>query len=182
MINRSRRAERTWRSKTGVSSIEFAIIAPCLMVLLFGSFTVFAMIRDSYRVESATFTVADIVSRRFDVSKAFLDTTYAMFVRMLPTTQTGASFRVSSVLMTDKGLKVAWSYPIAPMTALTDPAIPKAKLPAVAVNDSLILVETRVGYAPLTSILGFLPGTHEYLAANRPRMTAAIDGGDVVKK
>lgn len=158
------------------------MIAPVILVLLFGSFTVFGMARDSYRAESATFTVADIVSRRNDVSKAFLDTTYAMFVRMLPATNTGVKFRVSSILMTKNGPKVDWTYPISPMTALTDAAIPTTKLPIVAINDSLVLVETQVGYTPLTGLLGLAKGYHSHIAANRPRTTAAIDAGDVKKK
>ncbi|MCW4115306.1 pilus assembly protein [Aurantimonas sp. MSK8Z-1] len=166
------------RSREGVSAVEFALLAPLLVLLLFGCFTLFLLFRDGYRAETATFTVADVVSRQSTVSSDFLNTTYAMFLRMLPDTQKGVAFRVSSLKMTGKALHVDWSYPIAPMTALTDATIPASGLPLVADGDSIVVVETSVGYQPATDMLGFASGRYSYLAANRPRFTAAIKKSD----
>ncbi|WAJ28932.1 TadE/TadG family type IV pilus assembly protein [Antarcticirhabdus aurantiaca] len=165
---------RFCQSKQGVAAIEFALIVPVLAAILFGSLMLFLLHQESNRAEAATFTVADIVSRRSTVNKAFLDTNYAMFLKMLPARASDVTFRVSSLKMKAGKTEVAWSYPISPLGPLTDVNALSGRLPSIAEGDSLVIVETTTAYTPVVGFFGLTAGQFANVAANRPRFTAAI--------
>lgn len=173
-----RLATRVWHDRRAVAGIEFAIIGPVVVALLLGCVTLFALFRGSQDAEKATFTVADIVSRQTSVSTAFLDTQHALFQRMLSDGSTDKGFRISSIRRVGTGFTVAWSYAVAPLNPLQAADIPLAQLPLVADGDSLVLVETRVPFAPIFAVAGMSGGEHRNLAANRPRFTASIAKSD----
>ncbi|MFE1601444.1 TadE/TadG family type IV pilus assembly protein [Methylobacterium sp. ID0610] len=162
------------RSDHGTSAIEFALIMPALVVLVGAGLVLFLLSQGANRAESATFTIADILSRKSTVNKTFLDTTYDMFVKMLPAASSEVTFRVSSIRKTKGTLAVDWSYPVAPLKALSDPAAIAANLPDIADSDSLIVVETGVAYVPAAGLIGIAAGSHVNVAATRPRFTASI--------
>lgn len=176
MAGKVLRALFSWfrRADGGVAAIEFAIIAPTLSFVLLSTVSLFLMLRGQETVEMATFTIADIVSRQTTAGKTSLDVDYALFLKMLPGNAGAVQFRVSSLNKAPGGFSVGWSYAVAPMVKLTTAAIPASILPEVADGDSVILVETKVGYAPLYSTIGLSSGTYENVATNRPRFTAAI--------
>jgi hypothetical protein len=174
MARRTLRPTGFLRARGGASAIEFALVAPVLALVLFSAAALFLLYRESYRAEAATFTVADILSRRNTVDATFLNTTYAMFLKMLPADAAKAGFRVSSLKMTGRELKVDWSFPIHPLPALTDAKALSDRLPTIAEGDSLVVVETSVAYRPVIDLIGLGSGSHVNVASNRPRFTAAI--------
>lgn len=171
-------AARVWHNRRAVAGIEFTMIAPVVIALLFGCVALFALFRGSQDAEKATFTVADIVSRQTSVSTAFLDTQHALFQRMLANGSADEGFRISSIRRVGTGFTVAWSYAVPPLNELQAADIPLAQLPLVADGDSLVLVETRVPFAPIFAVAGLSDGEHRNLAANRPRFTASIAKSD----
>ncbi|MET0257310.1 MAG: TadE/TadG family type IV pilus assembly protein [Methylobacterium sp.] len=177
------RLAASWRrwldDRRGVAAIEFALIGPVLIILLLGCVTLFLAYRDSQDAEKATFTIADLLSRRTDpVDNAFLDTTQQLFLKMVSRSTERTKYRISSLTRVGGKFSVDWSYAVAPRTALRTADIPAASLPLVADGDSLILVETAVSYDPLFEGLGMTSGEHVNLAANRPRFIAAIAKSD----
>lgn len=172
-------ARRWLGDRRGVAAIEFALIAPVLIVLLLGCVTLFVAFRDSQDAEKATFTIGDLMSRRTDpVDNAFLSTTQQLFLQMVSRPAERTKYRISSLARSGGKFSVAWSYAVAPRTALRTADIPTDSLPVVADGDSLILVETAVSYDPLFGGLGLVSGEHVNLAANRPRFIAAIAKSD----
>lgn len=165
---------RLARSRRGVSTIEFALVVPVLVLVLFTASALFLLYRESSRAEAATFTVADILSRRNTVDRGFLDTSYAMFLKMLPADASQVTFRVSSLKMTKGAFRVDWSFPVSPLLPLTDAAVLEGRLPKIAEGDSLVVVETAVAYVPVVDLIGLGAGRHVNVAANRPRFTTAI--------
>ena len=162
----------------GIAAVEFAIVAPVLIALFFGSVTAFLLFRDSGGAEKATFTVADILSRQTTVNNTSLDTVRALFTKMLPDSQAGIRLHISSLKKASGALSVDWSYASGSIPKLTTAAIPTGSLPIVSNGDSLILVETHVAYTPLSAFVGLTSGEYHNMAVNRPRFTAAITKSD----
>lgn len=162
------------RERRGVAAIEFAMIAPVLIFLLFGSATLFDGFRTTQIAEKATFTIGDIISRQTDVNKDFLDKMFATFNRMIRDNSGSTRFRVTSISRKDGKFQVDWSYAAAPQPGMTDGGIPAGILPDIANGDSVVVVETGVTKATLTNLLGFGEAVHNNTAVNRPRFVSAI--------
>lgn len=169
---------RFGRDRRAVAAIEFAILGPVLVALLLGCVALFVLFRESQDAEKATFTVADILSRKTSVDNAYLGTANALFLKMLPAPGARTEFRVSSLKKASGAFTVDWSYAAAPLGKLVAAQIPLASLPLVADGDSLLLVETRVPYEPMFASVGLPSGRHVNTAAVRPRFTAAITKSD----
>lgn len=160
--------------RSAVSAIEFCLIAPVLVSLFLGSVTLFLSYSDSVTAEKASFTVADILSRKTTVNTSDLQIVDALFQAMLPPSHGATALRISSVKKANGTLDVAWSWPRSPMVALKKSDLPTLGLPLLAEGDSLIVLETTVAYAPLMASLGVEGGQYRNMVANRPRFTAAI--------
>lgn len=174
--------------RRGVSAIEFAIIAPVLLLLLLGGTTIFVLVRESRMTERATFTVSDLISRATAVTPSELSTQHALFLAITRHPADDVRFRVTSLKKVEgkkKGeslFEIDWSWAAAPQVRRTDVASIAGTLPLVAVGDSALLVETSLTSKPLFSYLGLSPQTFTFVSANRPRFVGALplidDGSD----
>lgn len=164
------------RNERGVAAIEFAMIAPVLILLLLGTVTLFAATREAQRNEKATFTITDLISRYSDVNDTKLATVNALFDHMV--SNTASPIRVSSVLRNDKAFALQWSYAVTPYAKMTAATIPTSRLPDIAVGDTLIIVETQSPRLPMTTIGGLRPSSIDSFATARPRFVAAITKTD----
>jgi Flp pilus assembly protein TadG len=162
------------RNDQGVAAIEFALIIPLLLMLVVASVTLFQLFTASKTSEKSTFTVGDIVSRRTTVDNAFMLSTYQLFLRMTERAAPAVRFRVSSIVRTGSTHAIAWSYAVAPQTALTVSGLPTTKMPLLSNGDSLILVETTVKPPSVSSFLPFVVSDYTNMEFVRPRFTAAI--------
>ena len=163
---------------SGIAAIEFALLAPVLILLLLGCVTLFILFRNSAAAENATFTVADIVSREVAVTNAKLEIDRGLFVAMLGDSSATAGLRISSVKKTLGIYTVDWTYAVTPMVPMTVATIPTADLPLVTDGDSMVIVESTVTYTPLFAYVGLPGGTYANIATNRPRFTTAIVKSD----
>lgn len=160
----------------GTSGIEFALIAPILLLLLLGGTTVFTLVRDSRTAERATYTVSDLLSR--STTKPDLKASHALFLAITRHAAADVRFRVTSVKKVKDKMVIDWSRAQAPQAPLADLAPLSAKLPVVADGDSILLVETSLTSRPLFSYLGLTNQTFAYLSANRPRFVPALPAPD----
>jgi len=165
---------RLIKDRRGVAGLEFALLAPIMIVLLLGSITLGLLFRDSKAVERANSAVGDVISRQTTVDTAYLQTCYQLFLNMSARNAAAVKFRVTSVKKTSSGLTIAWSYAVSPEIALTAAELAKKTLPLVSDNDSLVLVETAVTASPVTAYLGGAFGNMSNTVTERPRFTAAI--------
>ena len=158
-----RRAHRSLRSLmadgSGVAGIEFAMVAPLLLGLLIGGVTLFDMYRYAERAETVTYTIADLLSRRDFVDKKNLEDLHATHAALLGGTNERTRTRMSSVVKREikenngkgkaKGKKktyelvVEWTYDSENVNECK-PAdnVPLHLVPDIAVNDSVVIVET----------------------------------------
>lgn len=171
-----RAVRRFAAERRGTSGIEFALIAPILLLLLLGGTTVFTLVRDSRTAERATYTVSDLLSR--STTKPDLKASHALFLAITRHAAADVRFRVTSVKKVKDKMVIDWSRAQAPQAPLADLAPLSAKLPVVADGDSILLVETSLTSRPLFSYLGLTNQTFAYLSANRPRFVPALPAPD----
>lgn len=102
-----------WRDRKGTGAIEFAIIAPLLIMTYIGSFEISLGFNISRKVARASSTVADILTQQggSGVDKATLDGMKDVAKSIMsPYDTTGYSLKITGIKMTGLGIGVvAWS-------------------------------------------------------------------------
>jgi len=170
----SARLARLWRDERGVSATEFALIAPLLLFLILGTVAVFDLFRTSQRVEKATFTIGDVISRQTVVSDSFLDSTFLVFLRLASGTAAESTLRVSSIIRNGNVYAIQWTEVRGNATTVNGRPVPIADLPVIASGDSVILTETFLPHRSFFSAVGVDRVIYENRASYRPRFVGAI--------
>ncbi|MCD7110194.1 pilus assembly protein [Rhizobium sp. DKSPLA3] len=105
------RLRRLARDRRGTSGIEFALIAPILLMIYLGAFELSVGFNMSQKVSQATGTVADILSQKTEVTPSELDgmKNVALSI-MAPFSISKYTLKVSGIRVTAPGVGVvAWS-------------------------------------------------------------------------
>lgn len=161
------------RDQRGLSAVEFAMLAPVMILLYFGMVELCQAYMAQKRMSHVASMVADLTARAQVVNQTGLDDTFNIGGQVMqPFSATPLSMRVSSVTRDDNGVvKVDWSYgrglaPISGELAVPDGLIDN--------KQSLIVSEAVYDYD--SPIDRFLPGITQmsrtfYL---RPRSVNAV--------
>lgn len=147
---------RLAHDRRGIGGVEFAIIAPMLLVLYLMAFELTMGLSVAKKTSMASSTVADLVARQETVTKTFLttmsDVTGAIFV---PYPSNDLLIKVSAIKIDSaKAAKVAWSWSttgIAPYAVGTTAPVPSDMLVA---DTFLIRSELSVSH----ELMMYLPG------------------------
>lgn len=120
----------------GVSAVEFALVAPVMLVMLFGSAEASLAITVDRKVTLATSTVADLVAQQETLDCATLrqimNVTRTVFT---PYPNAPAVIRVASVAMDSGTPKVEWSRMVdSGGNCVTSPALPVGSTISIAGN------------------------------------------------
>ncbi len=173
ILNRFRRFAR---AKSGVAAVEFALLAPMMMFLLFGSIDLIDALSTTKRVEVTTVSLADVVSRDTEIDDDEVDGLWdAANMLMFPDTAQTMAMRVTSVrIESATSARVVWSEgrnAFAPRGAGTSVTLPAAMMTP---GTSLIMTETRYRYDPPVGFL-FIGGMNmEHTAYRRSRLVDPI--------
>ncbi len=154
-MKKRRRFRRFGRAKQGVAAIEFAILAPMMVFLLFGSVDLLDLLDTNRRVENAAASLADVVARDTEVSNDEIAGLWAALdVLMFPDDGTGVNVRLTSISIEDATTaRVMWSegHGLAARTANSTIPLPNDMM---VVGTSIILAEAEFEYgAPLGFLL-----------------------------
>lgn len=143
-------AVRFWRDRRGVSAIEFALIAPVMVVIYFGLVELCQGYMANRRASHTASIVADLVAQADDTSVKDLTSVFAIGdMIMRPFSAKDLSIRVSSVVMDANGVaRVLWSRSNGEELDARAPNSPVDNLPAglIASGETLILGETEFIY------------------------------------
>ena len=168
--------KRAGTNEDGVSTIEFALIAPFLLLLYFGGVELSLLMLADRQVTSTSATMGDLTSRLLSVTdQDSLNIFAASQALLLNVDPSDVRLRLSSLQNMGGNVTVVWSdangsiAPLAPGQAVPD-------LPAnvVPLDGTVIMAETEFDY---TSELGFfLMGTRtlDDRFFLRPRRTNSI--------
>jgi Flp pilus assembly protein TadG len=108
MLKRSRTFAR---AHDGIAAVEFALIAPMLVMMFFGAVELFSALECRARVGRAAYTSADLTAQATSVSTADMSNVFSAANSILyPFPATSATIVVSSLVDDGSGVvKVAWS-------------------------------------------------------------------------
>lgn len=139
-----------WRSKSGVAAVEFALLAPILIVLFFGAIELTDLLQRDQRVWNMASTTSDLAAQSTKITDADKNNIFAAATSiMYPYSTSGISIVMSSVIDNGSGgAKVAWSdaqnaSPRAVGSALTVPA------GVIDSGGSAIFTEVKYTFTPV---------------------------------
>jgi Flp pilus assembly protein TadG len=145
------------KNQRGSAIIEFVIVFPLLIWAFIGIFLFWDAFRAINLAQKSSFIVADNLSRRTTaVTPAYIDglaDLLAYLSEVQATAGEGVRLRVSSIGWDAAGNRhtVAWSYSADnAMTVLSNPmpAAVVAQLPTLTAFETVLLIESQVGYVP----------------------------------
>lgn len=163
------------RNEEGVSAIEFAFIAPLMLVVYFGCVELSFLMRADRKVTATAASLSDLTTRLVTVNDADMQELYnAATVLMQPYPVTQTRMRITSVVDNGDGQqRVAWSDGHG-MTARAEDSlvtIPEGILPSPG---SLIMTEVEYDYQSPTGIVLYNSMTMSDTFYLRPRRVTDI--------
>jgi Flp pilus assembly protein TadG len=148
------RMRRFARATGGLAALEFAIVLPMMVFLLFGSIELIDMVIANRRVQNVAASVADVISRDTSVSDDEITGLWrATEVLMYPESVTTLRTRVSSISIIDTSTaRVVWSegHGLTARVANTTVDLPDQMM---IPGTSIIYAETEYDYVPVIGIL-----------------------------
>ena len=163
------------KDRRGIAAVEFALIVPAMLLLLYGTVEIGNALLLSRKLTSATQTVADLTAQEKTMSQTQLNDIFAAVTEILrPYSTSGAAYVVTSIVRdaaTDT-TKVAWSKAFGSGVAKSVNSaitVPANMLPSL--GDTVILAEITYTYTPLLGDLifssGFTTGDSAWLHPRR---------------
>ncbi len=160
----------------GLAAVEFALLAPMMIFLLFGSVDLIDALGSSRRLENAAVSLADVVSRDSEIDDDEIDGLWAaLTVLMFPDPSLTMDVRITSVSIENATTaRVVWSEArngYAPMSDGATVPLPQAMMTP---GTSIIMSEARYRYNPPIGFL-FMGGTNfQHTAYRRSRLVDPI--------
>lgn len=169
------RLRRFVAAKKGSAALEFAIIAPMMIFLLFGSVDLLDVLSANKRVQNAASSIADVAARDTEISNAEVDGFWAALnVLMFPDSGASVNMRLTSVRIVDASTaRVVWSEGRGLTARLADSTV---SLPEAMMTPGTSVIMTEATYS-YRSPLGFLlagPVTITHNAYRRSRLVDPI--------
>ncbi len=171
-----RRAGALGRDQRGVSAVEFALIAPLMLLLYLGSVELSVMMRMDRKVTATASALGDLTSRLSVVSDNDMREMFdAANVMLDPHPAANARMRITSIIDTGEALPVvAWSdaYGHTAYTPGASITLPDGIVPP---SGSVIMAEVEIDHVSNTS---FLIGGSKLIRETfylRPRRVQTID-------
>jgi Flp pilus assembly protein TadG len=167
------RLQRFSGARGGLAAIEFAILAPMMVFVLFASIELLDLLDTNRRIENSAASVADVTSRDTEISNAELAGLWTAFdALMFPDTGAGIRMRLTSITVeTPTVARVVWSEG----RSMT----PRAENGTIDLPDGMMVTGANIIYAETESSyagpLGFLLATPMTLSNNVFRRSRLVD-------
>lgn len=172
------------RDTAGVSAIEFALIAPVLVLLYFGGVELSFLLQADRRVTTVTATIGDLTSRETVITDARRDDIFAASqILFAPLDGPTARMRISNLIADPTGdvVTVDWSVSTINFSSRavgsTINDIPEG---VIAANGSVVMAEVEYPYEPVIDFLKLGDQTLTdtfYLRPRRTNRIVRVEGG-----
>lgn len=166
---------RMAKTRDGLAAVEFAFLAPVMIVMFFGVVELSSAVDCHTRVATVASTAADLVSQETTVSSSDMSNVFSALNAILyPYSSTPAKIVISSIVDNNGVDKVAWSNAqnATARTVGSTVAVP-AGLIVSGSGGSVILAEISYAYSsPTTQVLtGAVTMTGSFYAKPRRSLT-----------
>jgi Flp pilus assembly protein TadG len=170
------RLSRLARDRRGLAALEFALIAPMMIVVLFGSIELTELLATNRRSENTTASIADVVSRDTVVEDDEIsDLWKASKALMFPNSSSPLKMRVSSIQIESASqAKVLWSEGsngYAPRGQGSSIALPAGMM---VPGTSVVVAESTYNYVPPIGIFLDLAFDLNHIEYRRPRVADPV--------
>lgn len=162
-------------NEQGISAVEFALIAPLLIILYLGAIELSLLMEVDRRVTQTSASLGDLTARLSTVTDSDMEEMFAAAkVLMEPYDATSAEMRISSIVDNGDGIpKVDWSdaHNVSPYTEGATVTLPSGIMPSPG---SIIMAEVSFEY---TSEFGYIVSTSKTISDKfylRPRRVSEI--------
>lgn len=137
------------------SAVEFALILPMMVVLLFGSIEIALLSHADRRVTQVSSAVADLVTRSAEVTEGDVEGIFDISTALLrPFNTDDLQMRVTGAYVAPNGdYRVRWSLGRDFVPRSENSKITDVKFAELQTGDTLILAETAYTYTPLAGVL-----------------------------
>jgi len=162
---KAKSVRRFAKDESALAALEFALIAPMMLFLLFGAVELTNGLNTAKRVENVSSSLADVVSRDNAVTDEDLDDLWgAIDPLMWPEQTTGFRARITSISIEDADTAtVVWSEGhggYSPRTEGAEVSLPDAMM---VPGSSVIMAEVIYPYDPVLSLVFGEGGLHSML-------------------
>ncbi|MEQ1618218.1 MAG: TadE/TadG family type IV pilus assembly protein [Terricaulis sp.] len=170
-----RHLRRFCGARQGLAALEFAILLPMMIFLLFGAVDVIDAMGTNRRTENVAASLADVVSRDTEVSDDEVTGLWAaMAVLMVPDPAAEVRARITSIeVVSSSSARVVWSEGHG-MSAFSDGASIDLPEDMMLPGTSVILAETAFTYEAPLGILFTGSMNFEHTAYRRSRLVDPI--------
>jgi len=173
ILRLKQRARRFGSAKKGAAAMEFALILPMMVFLLFGSVDLLDVLDANTRAQNAAASLADVVARDTEVSDNEVTGLWdALDILMFPDDAADLDIRVSSVRIVNASTAtVVWSegHGMSARTANSTVTLPTGMMTP---GSSVIMAESTYEY---NSPLGFLLSGPVHMAHSAYRRSRLVD-------
>jgi Flp pilus assembly pilin Flp len=172
---------RQWtKSQSGISAVEFALIAPLMAVIYFGCIELSMMMTLDRKVTGATATLGDLTARASNVTNSDLSDIFeATRMVMQPEDMAKANMRITNLVEDEGTVKVVWSDACGTLVAYSeDDVISDLPDNLIPTDGTLIMAEINF---PFNSPIGFFFQNSKSLSDTfylRPRRVDSISRDD----
>jgi len=164
------------RDRRGLAALEFALIAPMMIVVLFGAIELTELLATNRRAENTTASIADVISRDTTVNNAEItDLWKAASALMFPNASGPLKMRVSSIQVESaSSAKVLWSEgangysPRSKGSAMTLPA------GMMVAGTSVVIAESSYNYVPPIGVFLDIAINLDHIEYRRPRVADPV--------
>lgn len=167
------------QDRSGMAAVEFAIIAPLMLLVLFGTVELTEALATNRRAENVAASVADIVARDVIITDDEIDDLWtAADALMYPNSAAPMSMRVTSVnIVSDTEAEVLWSegHGMGALSPGDSVSIPAGMMIA---GTSIVMTESSYLYTPPIGVFMDVAFNLDHTEYRRPRVADPVDRED----
>lgn len=160
----------------GATTVEFMLVMPLIIFWFAGTFTFFDAYSEWTRSVKATYTVADVMSRQFEMADNYEDDMNSLFASIMGENSNNTYVRISSIEKENDAFKIHWTEASGQHTGLAnDNEIPTELIPNILNGEAVILVESYMEFIPFQDYVGLTAKTLSKKVVISPRFTPKLE-------
>lgn len=175
----SRRIKRFRDQEDGLVMTEFLIMIPLLIWTFLALFVYWDAFRTINQAQKATYSISDLISRQSDLDTGFINGTQTV-TEYLMGGNSSVKIRITSVkyvAATNEMKRIFSRSPGNKMPQLTNADLNttamRARIPLMADQDSVVIVETEIGHKPAFAV-GIPNHFFDNFVVTRPRYNLQV--------